>query len=89
MRPWLRQGASASEELTAQSRQMKAMVNELVALVGDRGPGLRRPQETMALSDLRSPGPTNHNHRKMLSSSPAREISAPHLLGTEGEFKEF
>jgi methyl-accepting chemotaxis protein len=83
------QGASASEELTAQSRQMEIMVNELVALVGDRGPGLRRPQETMALSDLRSPRPTTQNSRKMLSSPRAREISAPQLPGTEGEFKEF
>ena len=82
------QGASASEELTAQSRQMKAMVNELVALVGDRGNDLRRPQETMALRDLRSLAPTNQGRRRMPSPPPVQQVSAPHLL-TEEESKEY
>ncbi len=83
------EGASASEELTAQSQQMKTIVNELVAIVGDRGKNISKPQETRALSNIRSLAPTNQSQRKMLSSPPAQEISTPHLLGPEGESKEF
>lgn len=83
------EGASASEELTAQSQQMNDMVNELVSIVGGRGKGFSKPQETMVPADMGSLASTNQSQRRILGPPPAQEISAPHLPGPEGESKEF
>ena len=78
------EGASASEELTAQSRQMQIMVNDLVALVGNRGRGISKSQRTLLLSETRVPEPA-----RILKPSLPGGNSTPHLPGPEGEFKDF